>query len=296
MSRSNPSNSVKNPATRWIEWNGEKGVFRYYDKESALEDKNIELNELTFLLLDRVGAVTGWSEAYKSGIYSNQVRSSKKEPLIVSAFNKSDGPIAEGIWTDIKDLVNTKGGKFTANIYAAMKIGGSLSIVCVQFKGAALNAWSEFEKNAGESIFKKAVKFSGSTEGKKGRVVFFTPKFTLVDVSPETDRAAVELDKQLQEYLKQALGKSTQSQEVQSEEEAPKKDAPASIDEKKKLGMSSSNFPTLIQNLVKKETTVADILAKYDVEERALEMLLTAEKNSDIDSIDEEEEDGDLPF
>lgn len=296
MSRSNPSNSVKNPAVRWIEWNGEKGVFRYYDKESDLEDKNIEFSDLTFLFLDRVGVVTGWSEAYKSGIYSNQVRSSKKESLVVSAFNKSDGPIAEGFWADIKDLVNTKGGKFTANIYAAMKIKGVLSIVCIQFKGAALNAWSDFEKNAGENIIKKAVKFSGSTEGKKGRVVFFTPNFTLIDVSPETDKAAVELDKQLQEYLKQTLGKNASSHETPAEGDEPKKDVPAGIDEKKKLNMNSPNFPTLVQNLVKKETTVADILAKYDVEERALEMLRITEKNSDIDAIDEEEEDGELPF
>lgn len=295
MSRSNPNNSVKNPAVRWIEWNGEKGVFRYYDKESDLEDKNIEIKDVTFLYLDRVGAVTGWSEAYRSSIYSNQVRSSKSESLVVSAFNKSDGPIAEGVWNSIKDTVTAKGGKFTANIYAAMKINGVLSIVCIQFKGAALHAWSEFEKSAGKGINEKAVKFTGTTKGKKGSVTFHTPNFSLVDVSGDTNKSAIELDRQLQEYLSSTLGRSvSQSSEKPSESTDEKAGEAVRFEEKKKLSIASPNFATLLQNVVNKETTVNDITAKYDVDEKALNMLNTAANNSFDDGL--EEEDGDLPF
>lgn len=302
MSRSNPTTSIKNPAQMWIEWDGSKGAFRYFDKEKGEKGENVYLDDLTFLYLDKVGCVTGYSDAYGSSIYSNQVRSTKQQPLEVSTFNKKDGPIAKGLWANIKDAVDAKGGKFTANIYAATKNeNNELRIVCIQLKASALSAWSDFEKAAGDEINKKAVTLSGKETGKKGAISFVKPKFSLVDVSEETNNKAVELDKQLQTYLAHAINFNA-AQETEDAapdvETAEKMSKPVSIEEKKKLLISDPAFAAILQNISKGETTVSAVTAKYDVDQTALQVLQTTEDNaigSDIDGLDDDNPD-DLPF
>jgi hypothetical protein len=72
MSRSNPQDHLQNPATRWFEWNGERGEIRYYDKELK---KNVEVPlPFTFLLLDEVATVRGWHDPQRLGYYANEVR------------------------------------------------------------------------------------------------------------------------------------------------------------------------------------------------------------------------------
>ena len=90
MSRSNPSVNAPNPAARWYEWNGETGTVRYYDKEAK---KNIDVPlPFTFLLLDELACVKGWHDPSQSGIYSNEVRDTTKDKLLVKAFNSVDLP------------------------------------------------------------------------------------------------------------------------------------------------------------------------------------------------------------
>ena len=111
MSRSNPSeNSNPNPAVRWFEWNGEKGLIRYYDKD-AKQNVDVAL-PFTFLLLDQLGSVRGWHDASESGIYSNEVKDTRQDVLIVKAYK--GGVLAEGIYKDIKDRVNNQGGQLVA--------------------------------------------------------------------------------------------------------------------------------------------------------------------------------------
>jgi hypothetical protein len=198
MSRSNPHESAPNPATRWFEWTGELGVVRYYDKVAA---KTVDLPlPFTFLLLDELSSVRGWHDASDSGIYSNEVKDTRQDLLIVKSFK--GGTIAEGLYRDIKDRVNSAGGKFTMNCYIAFKNGGEqLAIGSLRFKGAALHAWSDFRKNHRADIYKKAVQIVGYTEGKKGRITFRVPTMKLVDISVQTDVAAVALDSQFQEWL-----------------------------------------------------------------------------------------------
>jgi hypothetical protein len=141
MSRSNPSeNSNPNPAVRWFEWNGEKGLVRYYDKELK---QNVDVGtEFRFILLDQLGSVRGWHDASDSAIYSNEVKDTRQETLIVKSFK--GGTLAEGIYRDIKDRANSVGGQFVANCYIAFKHGNGLAIGSLRFKGAALGAWMEF--------------------------------------------------------------------------------------------------------------------------------------------------------
>jgi hypothetical protein len=198
MSRSNPSeNSNPNPATRRFEWNGEKGVVRYYDKDTK---SNVDVgSDFTFILLDQLGTVGGWHDASDSGIYSNEVKDTRQEALVVKAFK--GGTLAEGIYKDIKDRVNSVGGQFVAKCYIAFKNGSGLAIGSLSLKGATLGAWMEFTKANRADLYKKGIRINGFTEGKKGRIVFRVPVLALKDITPETDAAATALDRELQAFF-----------------------------------------------------------------------------------------------
>jgi hypothetical protein len=209
MSRSNPhENGVTNPAVRWFEWSGEHGVVRYYDKDAK---KNVDVgSDFSFVLLDQLGGVRGWHEPSQSGIYSNEVKDTRQDVLIVKAFK--GGTLAEGLYKDIKDRVVAVGGRFNSNCYLAFKTGGNLAIGCLRFKGAALGAWMEFTKANRADLFKKGIKIAGYTEGKKGRITYRMPVLKLVDLSEASNAAAVALDVTLQEFLSVYLKKNKRDQ------------------------------------------------------------------------------------
>lgn len=216
MSRSNPHVNAPNPAARWFEWNGETGVVRYYDKDAK---KNVDVPlPFTFLLLDELASVRGWHDASESGIYSNEVRDTTKDMLVVKTFK--GGTLAEGYYKAIKDRVNTQGGQFVANCYIAAKLETGVTLCSLRFKGSSLGAWMEFRKAHRSQLYEQAVRIIGFTEGKKGRIVFRVPTFELKDVSAETNAAAVALDKTLQAYLDGYLQRKTRDQaDVESTED-----------------------------------------------------------------------------
>ena len=208
MSRSNPSEHATNPAARWFEWNGETGTVRYYDRDAK---KNIDCGvEFGFVLLDELASVRGWHEASSSGIYSNEVRDTREGLLIVKSFK--GGTLAEGLYKDIKDRVNAVGGQFVANCYVGFKLDDRLALGSIRFKGAALGSWMEFRKAHRAELYRKGVRIVGVTEGKKGRITYRMPTLKLVDLTPDTDAAAVELDRQLQSYLSGYLSKTKRDQ------------------------------------------------------------------------------------
>lgn len=213
MSRSNPhENGAPNPAVRWFEWNGEHGKVRYYDKDAK---ENVEVTlPFTFILLDQLGSVRGWDDKSQSGIYSNLVKDTRKDVLVVKSFK--GGVIAEGVYKSIKDRVNAAGGRFNTNCYVAFKDGADLKIGVLQFKGAALGAWMEFCKQARGDLYKKAVTIHGVVEGKKGRITFYTPNAKLTDIAPQTNEAAIALDSELQEWLTGYLKRNTRDQVEQA--------------------------------------------------------------------------------
>lgn len=215
MSRSNPNVNAPNPAQLWYEWNGEKGLIRYYDKTAKA---NIDVNlPFTFLVLDELASVRGWHDASDSGIYSNEVRDTTKDVLVVKSFK--GGQIAEGYYKAIKDSVKAEGGQFVANCYVAVKTPEGLSICSLRFKGSALGAWMEFRKEHRHALYEKAVSITGFTEGKKGRIIFRVPTFELRDVSQETNTQATVLDKALQKFLSSYLQKKTKDQADEHEDE-----------------------------------------------------------------------------
>lgn len=200
MSRSNPTDNSPNPSKRWFEWDGSTGNIRYYDKQA--KETVVVQDKFTFMLLDQLALIKGWHDASESGIYSNEVKDTRSEPFVVKAFKLKE-PLAEGFYKNIRDRVIAQGGHFTTNCYIAFKNGGDgLDIGSLQFKGSALSAWMEFAKDNRSELLEKAVRIDGADKGKKGNITFYTPKFALIAASEEGNGQAVELDKELQEYLK----------------------------------------------------------------------------------------------
>jgi hypothetical protein len=210
MSRSHPTdNSTANPSTRWFEWHGEKGVVRYYDTE-AKQTVDVPL-PFGFLLLDQLASIRGWHEASQSGIYSNEVRDTTQDVLVVKAFKA--GQLYEGFYKQIKDSVNKLGGYYTANCYLAYKDEArQLAIGCLRLKGAALGAWMEFSKAHRSDLYSKAITITSYTEGKKGRVIYRVPTFQSSVISEESHHQAIALDRELQAYLTAYLARNKREQ------------------------------------------------------------------------------------
>lgn len=227
MSRSNPTENNPHPCSRWFEWDGSEGQVRYYDKD---EKKNIVVGaDFSFILLDRLSTVKGWSDKMESGIYANEVKDTRAESLVVKYFK--GGVIAEGFYAQIKDRVNAAGGHFVINCYLAYyDEQKNLAIGSIVFKGAALSAWMDFEKANRKDLYTKAVRINGYDEGKKGKIVFRTPKFFIKDVSDKTNESAKALDKELQTFLDSYFKRSRVEQVNQTashhEEDEPQEQPP----------------------------------------------------------------------
>lgn len=249
MSRSNPTEGSKNPSRRWFEYAGgnDGGVVRYYDKDKG--EQVIVGEKFQFILLDQLSTVKGWHDASDSGIYANEVRDTKQDTLVVRSF--SGGVLAEGFYSDIRDRIGNLGGHYVASCYIAFKDDdGNLAIGNLGLKGASLRAWMDFQKSCPrkESNGKKvpayyvdAVKIDGYDEGQRGKVVFRTPKFSLVPISPESQKAAVALDQELQEFLADYLKRPrTEASEIAKEAQAPSIDA---IDEQRAAEFADDDIP-----------------------------------------------------
>lgn len=208
MSRSNPT--AKNPAVRFFQWsggaelvekNGDKEVYAggkitWYDKEA--QERKEQPMPLTFLVLDELTTIGGFSDADKSSYWSNEVRDLKNDILVVRT---SAGIKARGTYAQLED-VKSKGAKFAQSVYIAFKDdSGELVIGNFKIMGAALTAWIEFKKKY--DVYKCAVALERADgPHKKGTTRYFVPVFEGRNVTPETDAAAGELDKELQSYLK----------------------------------------------------------------------------------------------
>ncbi len=232
MSRANPTEVIKNPVTKWFEWKSKDKCFVFYSKAEK------ELFEIplpfTFIFIDRTATVRGYNKKQGSGIYSNEVKSTKEEVLHVRYFE--GGPIASGLWDDIKDRVNGVKGKFGLNIYLAYRgEGGKLMIGAIQATGCCLSAWIEFEKQVGKkTLEEKAVQVRTYRSDVTGDVEFNAPVFTLKDCDPKTNAEAILLEKQVQEYFKSyferassqpaAKPKSSAGSEPESQQDGPPDD------------------------------------------------------------------------
>lgn len=213
MSRSQPT--AKNPATRFFQWAGgseaikgkdgktiyEGGKVVYYDKDNGI---NVEVDlPFSFLVLDELVTITGFSDSEQSGFWSNEVRDLKESELVVRTKR---GVRVRGSYNAIKDEAKSMGAKYAKSVYIAYKNDeGELVIGNIKMAGAALNAWIEFGKKFDTE--KCAVMITEAQQAKKGKNVYFTPVFEGRNVNDATDKEAKALDDQLQSYLRTYLAR-----------------------------------------------------------------------------------------
>ena len=242
MSRSNPTELAPNPAVKFFEWNGDAGHFFYFDKTIGEKGAKVDVKlPFTFLFLDGLVTVKGFSDQHQKGFYSNEIRDLKTQKLNVRMGKDT---VELGLYEEIKDRLAKIGASYTQSVYIAFKEGDKLVIGNVNFKGASLGPWIDFKNKVKGQINEKAVRIKSTLEGKKGKVVYQMPVFELCDVSEATNKEAVELDKQLQAYLTEYLSKShsksierEEAQSVQPEIHQPE------LTEDEKLFMVKSESP-----------------------------------------------------
>ena len=194
MSRSNPTNKT-NPSTRKFEWRGSEGNFRYYDKEKK-ENVSVPL-PFSFIPLDVLSGVSGYSDSEGSSIWSNHVKDISKQSLTVKT---KSGVMTRGFYADISDSIKAKGGGFCNLVYIAYKTNDGLEIGTLVVSGSQLGNWFDFRKR--HNLEEVAVLIDSCTEEKKGTNTYFVPVFKSQPISEEANEQAIELDKIVQEYLK----------------------------------------------------------------------------------------------
>tara|TARA_R110002124_G_scaffold56726_1_gene159656 strand:+ start:462 stop:1160 length:699 start_codon:yes stop_codon:yes gene_type:complete len=201
-----------NPCKYFIEW--KNGSFSYYDK---VQEKTIDLgHKITFMVLDSLSTVKGWDDKSTSSIYSNEVRSTVKDVLNVKSFKGGD--LVSGLYKEIKDRVIALGGRYVASIYVATKIDGEVVMGNLQLKGAALQVWSDFNKENRDDILNKAVSVHAKEERKKGATKWEVPMFKIIDITEKSNEEANALDVVLQDYLTEYFsGNKTTSTETKTE-------------------------------------------------------------------------------
>lgn len=214
MSRSNTGPTITNPATQFIEWDSENGCFKTYNKEKK-ESVKIEL-PVSFYVLDELTNVKGFSDKTQGGIWSNEVKDITKQPLKVMSKGK-DGKtitIAEGLYSEIKDTITASGGKYTRSLYAAMLDGNDeWKIVNFQLKGAAFSGWLDFVNMNKNAILHEMIVCDDFKKEKKGATKYTIPVFSSQPASEEGNEAAIKLDVELQEHLKEYFKRSQASAE-----------------------------------------------------------------------------------
>jgi hypothetical protein len=210
---------IQNPCTKWFKWKGSTGTVVYYDKLTK-QDVEVAL-PFSFLLLDVLSTIKGYDEGAKKSIWSNEVRDIKNSILTVKIGNDV---LVSGNYTTVKDKAVAVGGGYAASCYIAFfdenkklqignftmtgsSLGGGKHLPADKnMKDVEIGAWIEFTKNYKADMYSKAIVITKEERiCTQGATKFYCPKFGVNVVSEETDKAAIELNKELQEYLETYL-------------------------------------------------------------------------------------------
>lgn len=196
---------LTNPAKRFLKI--KSGAVSYYDKENQ---KNVEITTpFSFVVLDQVASVGGWSDADESGYWSNEVRAVGKDTLTVRT---SKGIKESGIWRDIKGSSSLAGAKYNSVLYIAHQSTNGMDIAKLSLSGASLNAWIEFTRS--NRVQNSKVVLEGWEDAKKGAVKYKVPVFKSESIDNDTKAAAVKLDKELQLYFADYFSSNNSYQEA----------------------------------------------------------------------------------
>lgn len=201
MSYFNPQeneNKVSNPAELFIEFKSEER-FHYYDKEK--QEKVSMPDKFYGVILQRFATITGYDDEGNCGIYSNEVRNTTTDELVVKSFKR--GVLAKGIYK--KDILGkVTAAKFASSVYVALVNGSganaTFKLVNMKFKGAALSAFIDSEAKEGDLVC-----FERNDELlKKGASKYYKPTITVVGKAPEEHKETLKaLDAKVNEYFAQ---------------------------------------------------------------------------------------------
>jgi hypothetical protein len=209
MSRSQPTNTLVNPAKKYLDWDSENGQFKYYNKETK-ENVAVKL-PVKFYVLDELATVKGFSDKHQGGMWSNEVKNITTQKLKVQGKGK-DGKlfqVAEGLYSEIKDALVAAGGKYTRSLYVAMLNNEEeYEIVNFQLKGAAFSGWLDFCNENKGAVMTDEITCKDFKREKKGATKYTIPVFTSETASEEGNEAAIKLDIELQEYLSKYFEKT----------------------------------------------------------------------------------------
>ena len=122
------------------------------------------------------------------------------------------GPIASGLYKEIKIDIMNAGGKYHRSVYVMLEDG---SIANVSMKGAVVKEWSDFIEANKSLVDNKWVEISSTKDQKKGSIKYSTPEFKLGgDLSSDDLRNADNAAETLKEYLDAYFGKVEEELEV----------------------------------------------------------------------------------
>lgn len=172
-----------NPAKYFLEWKSADKCFVFYDKEKSA-NKQIPL-PFKFLVLKQMHTVTGFSEHYGSGIYSNEVYNLSKEELHVRSHK--GGFSVKGLYDEIKDKISHKNvnGKYAKSIYAMTSKG---ELVNIKLMGAGIGPWFDFTKDCEVKLRDYWVSVSGFVEKTKGNIGYSEPVFEFSDLLSKEEK------------------------------------------------------------------------------------------------------------
>jgi len=212
MSRSNANEQIENPCTRYFEWSSDNKCFSYWDKINKV--KALVKLPFRFIVLDQLATVKGYDKAAKSSYWSNEVRNVKTDMLTV---RNKQGEVISGLYENIIASRDLTGARFCKSVYICYFEGKEMYVGNIAMVGTALGAWIDFGKKEKSNVMKKAISVSKSIEGINGKTAFNTPVFSVIDISMESDKRAIELDATLQTYLVERL----KTKKSDSHEEIP---------------------------------------------------------------------------
>lgn len=167
------STGFEKPASKYLEWSSDEKCFKFWNKSTS-SNEFIQL-PLRLVLLRDCNVIKGWNDKSQSGIYSNEVKMLRKDILEVKSFK--GGLIAKGLYNDIKDAVQSAGGRYHKSLYFANAETGE--VINITIKGASANAWIDFMKEIGSKWLSNEICINDFKEDKKGRVSFSTPVFSI---------------------------------------------------------------------------------------------------------------------
>lgn len=259
MSRTKRRGGASSPIKKYLSFSGSTGQFSYYDKEAK---ESVELDELSIIVLDVRGSVTGYNSANKAQISSNLVAEIGNDELVVQSWKDGKATqIAKGLYKDIKAQVKEAGGKFTTNIICLADVGDGEEMCNLQLTGSSLNGWIEFVSSLerdGEydnriTITKGALskvdgkKFVPVTEKEekdleaklkknprtRQPIWFYVLAFDTTELTEDEVDTAVANDEKLQDYFSASSGEKTSNETSddtpdvpEDEEEEGKDDLP----------------------------------------------------------------------